>query len=357
MEFIILLIIPLFFGIINDDTWQVTFCNIALVDSLDILHCDKLQDTITFESGNNINIELNETSDKIKISSTSSPGPNEKYCLVGEWFNAFNETTNNFDCYPVPGGSTYENNTASNIGIGYGLFKQKTGVNLEFFNIFCAGDLICSINATDFRISFTASTVSSSLDDLLDVIISSPVINSILYYDGSNWIDKIFKINTFNTTCSGTDKVSRVAINNQTGLQTITCSTDETGGTSPTNGYLVAHWTLSSTKTNIGDSFVDIYTQTNSNGKGIFIHTGSETTVRIHVEWTKVGTGTQTVQLIAIDDSTVLISLNVVSGSNDSGFVAIPAGNLNESHNYKLQAKSTTANDDPIFESTAIWLN
>lgn len=50
--------------------------------------------------------------------------------------------------------STGEINTASNVGVGHGLFKQKTLFNLEFLNIFCAGNLICSSNSTDVKISY-----------------------------------------------------------------------------------------------------------------------------------------------------------------------------------------------------------
>lgn len=123
-------------------------------------------------------------------------------------------STGFFDCAPDETGAGGESNTASNVGLGHGLFKQKAGVNLEFLNIFCAGDLLCSSNSTDVRISYTATAMgSSALDDLADVIITSPAYLSTLFYNGVEWIDKIFSINSI--TCGAGEFVN--IINNQTG--------------------------------------------------------------------------------------------------------------------------------------------
>ena len=127
------------------------------------------------------------------------------------------------------------------------------------------------------------------------------------------------------------------------------------GGSAPRGGYLVGMWTQSTTKTNIGTSFVNVYTQTNSDGKAVYIDTDTFTTMRLQVEWNKVGSGTQSCQVITTG-GTVAISTDVVSGTNDSGFDAIPAGLLNASNNYKIQCKSTTSADDPVFESASIWV-
>ena len=258
--------------------------------------------------------------------------------------------------FSASGGSGGENNTASSSGVGESLVLAKSGTDLPFKSIAVSGDLQITSNDTDVIISFTETGIGSvSLDDLTDVIITSPAALSTLFYDGINWIDKIFTINSFDVTCSGTDKVSRVAISNQTGLQTITCSTDETGsGGTPRGGYLVAHWTMSQTKSNIGTSFVDVYIQTNSNGKAILIDTDAFTTARLQIQWNKIGTGTQSCQVI--NGATVLVSTDVVDGNNDSGFDAIPAGLLNAENPFRIQCKSTTSTDDPIFESASIWM-
>jgi len=139
--------------------------------------------------------------------------PTELYCTFGDFLNSYNSTTNSFTCGTPPAGAVYENNTASNIGLGQGLFKQKTGVNLEFKNIAVSGDLSISSNLTDVTISHTAGG-SSALDDLTDVIITSPAYLSTLFYDGANWIDKIFSINSI--TCGAGQFVN--SISNTTGV-------------------------------------------------------------------------------------------------------------------------------------------
>lgn len=346
MEYSILMLVPLIFGFMSGDAWQTTFCDIALVSSLDIIHCDQVQDTLTFEAGDNINIELFNTTDTIKISASGGNSPNEKYC--DNFLQNYNSTTNNFDCGDGISIFELENvtsspcnefevlkmnstgffecvvlvgsgevNTASNVGIGLGIFDNKDGVNLEF-NSLIGGQGI---------------TITDTIQDLT--------------------IDLDIKINSVNNSCSGTDKVTDVNYNNSTGILSIVCDTDSSGGT-PRSGYLVAHWTQSQTKSNIGTSFVNVYTQTNSNGKAILIDTDTFTEVRLQIQWNKIGGGTQDCQVI--NGANVLVSLTVVSGSNDSGFDSIPVGLLNAENEFRLQCKSTTSTDDPIFESASIWL-
>lgn len=61
------MLVPLLFGFVD---FQPTFCNIGLINSLDILKCNKLQDTLLFEEGTNITIDLNNVTKSVKISST-----------------------------------------------------------------------------------------------------------------------------------------------------------------------------------------------------------------------------------------------------------------------------------------------
>lgn len=116
---------------------------------------------------------------------------------------------------------------------------------------------------------------------------------------------------------------------------------------------LIAQWDVSSTKTNIGTSFVNIYTQTNSDGKSISIDTNGKDSVKLTVNWNKVGSGTQTVEIH--DGSNVLISMNVVSGLNTST-VIIPAAFTDRVATVRIRAKSTTAADDPIFEGAGVYV-
>jgi hypothetical protein len=113
---------------------------------------------------------------------------------------------------------------------------------------------------------------------------------------------------------------------------------------------------LSSTKTNMGTAFVDIYTQINSDGKSVQIDTNGKTQVRLMVFWDKIGTGTHSVQVLEVGTSNVLISMDIVSGRNTSALTNIPAFATNSVKFYKLQAKSTTGTDSPVFEGARTYL-
>ena len=280
----------------------------------------------------------------------------------------------------IDGLSTGEANTMSSPTHANSLVLAKNLVDLPIKGIACGGSIICSSNTTDVTLTYTATGGgnATNLDDLGDTKLTASAIWHILQSDGVRYVNKLFKIDsvtanggdTFVTavnnqtgdittkqfsvnliTCSGTDKVN--SINNATGQ--VTCSTDQTGsGGAPRGGYLMATWSQSMTKTNIGTAFTNVYTQTNSNGKAILIDTDAFTTARLYVQWNKVGSGTQSCQII--NGATVLVSTDVVSGANDSGFNAIPAGLLNAENSFGIQCKSTTAADDPIFEGATIWL-
>lgn len=118
---------------------------------------------------------------------------------------------------------------------------------------------------------------------------------------------------------------------------------------------LAAHWSQSMTKTNIGASFVNVYSQTNADGKSIFIDTNGKDSVKLTVNWNKVGSGTQTVEVIESGLSVQLVTMNVVSGYNVVT-VVIPAGVADSQRKYYIRVKSSTSTDDPIFEGAAVYL-
>jgi len=119
---------------------------------------------------------------------------------------------------------------------------------------------------------------------------------------------------------------------------------------------LVAHWDRSSTKTNIGTSYVDVYTPTNGSGLELDIDFTGKTQVKGVICWNKVGAGTQTLRAVdAATPSNVLFEIDVVSGRNVDALQALP-GWATGVKQIKLQAKSTTSTDDPVFESCAIYL-
>jgi hypothetical protein len=113
---------------------------------------------------------------------------------------------------------------------------------------------------------------------------------------------------------------------------------------------------LSSTKTNIGTAFVDIYTQTNSDGKSVQIDTNGKTQVRLIVIWDKIGTSTHSVQMLEVGTSNVLISMDVVSGLNTSTLQAYWPLQLIALNSTNCNPKSTTGTDYPIFEAARTYL-
>lgn len=132
-------------------------------------------------------------------------------------------------------------------------------------------------------------------------------------------------------------------------------SLEEQGGGGTARWSLAAQWSQSITKTNIGTAMADVYNQTNAAGKKLLIDTNAKTDCRLSVNWNKVGTGTQTVEVVD-DANNVLLSITVVSGFNDSTSVAIPAAFQNVVTAVRLRAKSTTGADDPVFEGAALYL-
>ncbi|MEH2392257.1 MAG: hypothetical protein V7K21_11575 [Nostoc sp.] len=68
---------------------------------------------------------------------------------------AYNSTTSKWTNQTIGGGGSGETNTASNVGVGgVGVYKQKTGVNLEFRNV----------NAGSSKITVTNDTANNEID-------------------------------------------------------------------------------------------------------------------------------------------------------------------------------------------------
>lgn len=107
--------------------------------------------------------------------------------------------------------------------------------------------------------------------------------------------------------------------------------------------------------TNIGTTFVNVYNR--SDGMSFGIDTDVFDQIRMIVHWTKIGTGVQTVQIVEKGNlNNVLISMDVVSGSNISATIPIPDVFKDTTKLYLIQAKSTVAGDDPVFEGLRLYM-
>jgi len=109
------------------------------------------------------------------------------------------------------------------------------------------------------------------------------------------------------------------------------------------------------TKTNIGTTYVDLFSD--YGGRPFFVDTTGFTKLAVQILWTKVGTGTQTMQIVNHADGTVVIeSPSLTTQSNEFANVAIPPAFLNFKGKWRLQVKSTTASDDPVCSAVSIYL-
>ena len=68
----------------------------------------------------------------------------------------------------IAGGGGGEANTASNVGAGEGVFKQKTGIDLEFKSLVAGTNITLTSGADDITIDAAAGGGAASLNDLTD---------------------------------------------------------------------------------------------------------------------------------------------------------------------------------------------
>ena len=155
---------------------------------------------------------------------------------------------------------------------------------------------------------------------------------------------------------SAADTAARLAVGSN-GAQLVGASAEASGLKWALREELAAQWDEPSTNTNIGTSYVDVYTATNSEGHWCRLQTNGFTQYRVDLGWNKIGAGTQAVRVVDTAGVDVLHEFtNAVSGSQTSGLVALPAAYVDALKTVKIQAKSDTATDDPVFEWLRIFL-
>ena len=111
------------------------------------------------------------------------------------------------------------------------------------------------------------------------------------------------------------------------------------------------------TKTNIGAAYVNI--PVGVNGERIYANFQGVTEMRAMVNANLVAVGPFQIRIVRDGDNAVLYESPSLTQTGerelDSGWVAIPAGFSGETF-LRIQAKSTTATDDPVFRRAEIGL-
>lgn len=118
----------------------------------------------------------------------------------------------------------------------------------------------------------------------------------------------------------------------------------------------VGIWTVDQTLTNIGTSFTDVYTS--GRGDPLRIDTNGKTTATLIIDWTKIGTGNQTCQIVSTTNSTVVLIRfsNLVSTLNINATQDISANAENRIDTFKPQCMSTELTDSPIWHTGQVLL-
>lgn len=92
------------------------------------------------------------------------------------------------------GGGSGEANTASNVGTGEGVFKQKTGVDLEFKSLTAGADISVTPGTNDITIAFTGSSGGSNLISIVATLpgaLNVAVYGPRFYLDGPVTISEV----------------------------------------------------------------------------------------------------------------------------------------------------------------------
>lgn len=116
-------------------------------------------------------------------------------------------------------------------------------------------------------------------------------------------------------------------------------------------------WTFAVTKTNISNSYVNVYV--GSNGEAQLVSFTTYAQYRLIVFVNKVGTGTQDAAIVDVTNAANLVSVadTAAAGEHmlDSGWTNLPAWMAGEL-SLKPMARSTVNTDDPIYRGFALYL-
>lgn len=82
--------------------------------------------------------------------------------IANEHILQYNSTTGKFENQPLSSGGVSVITTASNVGSGSGVFKQKTSQDLEFKSITAGAGIVLTANADDIEISTNQAAITGS---------------------------------------------------------------------------------------------------------------------------------------------------------------------------------------------------
>jgi len=220
-----------------------------------------------------------------------------------------------------------DSTTASNLGSGHGIFASEVGNDLQFKSLVAGGNVTITSNATTITINSTASGGGGESNTASNV------------GGGSGW----FKQKT------GVDLEFRSVIAGS-GIN-ITDTTDDYTISANKIGQDIAEVSFSNTKTNIGTTYVDIYTATRHEEDYSFFDCGNMTEFIIVFDWDYVGTGNQQVRWVDLNNNANVLFETAIFTTDQfnavTGWFDTPAW-CTSTYFIEMQGKSSVGTDDPI---------
>lgn len=235
------------------------------------------------------------------------------------------------------GTSGGESTVCGNVGTGNPI--HKTGTNCSAFSLIAGNDITITNTTDDYTIASTATEEST--------VCANVGTGTGIFKDGNcNFKSIIIPSGSPLTIASGTNDITldstRIFQQQKTVFQ-------------------------SATKTNIGTSYVDVYTTTFSQEEAmnIYIHCDGVKEFTGFFNYDYVGTGTHSIRVVDQANNANLLfeRTDITADTSASGFnnvggnpiYAKPAWCTTGFFKVELQAKSTVGTDDPVIWGYTIW--